>query len=249
MRRFYLLSTQPNRQAIPYLTAQQMRRIDELAVEHGLSIIQMMENAGYQMADFIRKKYSSKKKVLALAGKGGNGGDALAAARHLINWGYQLTCLLASSPGKLKKEARQQYNILHSIKAKLLEYPQNQKINFSQFDLIIDGLLGYSVSGDPRPPYDELIEQANACGKPIISFDVPSGMDATTGQAYRPSIKATDTLTLALPKTCFQNPSIRNYVGSLYLVDIAVPVKVYECLGIKIPLLFDKKSIVKIKEI
>jgi NAD(P)H-hydrate epimerase len=95
-------------------------------------------------------------------------------------------------------------------------------------DLVIDAVIGYSLSGAPRGPTAALIRAANHCGSPILSLDVPSGVDAASGIVYDPAIRATATLTLALPKEGLGNPAAREYVGELYLGDISVPSKLYQ---------------------
>jgi NAD(P)H-hydrate epimerase len=76
-----------------------------------------------------------------------------------------------------------------------------------------------------------IIKDANASGRPILALDLPSGINATTGEAYVPCIKATATLTLALPKTGFLAPGASQYVGDLYLADISIPRKAYQGFG------------------
>jgi NAD(P)H-hydrate epimerase len=112
-------------------------------------------------------------------------------------------------------------------------------------DLLIDGLIGYGLEGNPRDRIATMIEDANSSGRPILALDVPSGMNATTGEAYKPCIKATATLTLALPKTGFLARSTSSYVGDLYLADISVPRKVYESFGQK-SVLFQRDILMRI---
>jgi len=98
-----------------YYTAQQMKKIDMLAVKNGLEIRQMMELAGWHMLDIIKKlKISKAKNILVVSGIGNNGGDALCAARHLSNHGYSIEILLAKS--KLKADAFHQMNLLKKMK-------------------------------------------------------------------------------------------------------------------------------------
>jgi NAD(P)H-hydrate epimerase len=112
--------------------------------------------------------------------------------------------------------------------------------------LIIDALIGYGISGDPRQPVAGWIESANNSGKPILALDAPSGLDATTGIPGNPCIKAAATLTLALPKTGLLTRQAKNYVGELYLADISVPPELYLHLGIEVPNLFASDSILKV---
>ena len=92
---------------------------------------------------------------------------------------------------------------------------------------MLDSLLGYSARGNPREPIGGLIRKANASGVPILSVDIPSGLDATDGEPSDPCVEAKATVTLGFPKTGFLNPRSRRYVGELYLGDVSLPVEVY----------------------
>src|SRR2546425_3519647 len=113
------------------------------------------------------------------------------------------------------------------------------------YDLLIDGLMGYGLEGNPRDRVAMIIEDANSSGRPILALDLPSGMNATSGEAYDPCIKATATLTLALPKTGFLSPSASLYLGALYLADISIPRKVYQSFG-RQNILFQNDTLPKI---
>src|SRR5207245_7746536 len=112
-------------------------------------------------------------------------------------------------------------------------------------ELLIDGLIGYGLEGNPRDRIAMIIKDANASGRPILGLDLPSGMNATTGEAYDPCIKATTTITLALPTTGFLAPSASPLVGDLFLADISIPHRVYESFG-QHSMLFQKQTTVKI---
>lgn len=109
---------------------------------------------------------------------------------------------------------------------------------FSVPAVIVDALVGYSLSGSPRGGTARLIEMANASGKPIVALDVPSGVSAADGRTYEPAIRATATLTLALPKTALGGDDARALSGDLYLADISVPPALYRRLGLEVAPLF-----------
>ena len=94
-------------------------------------------------------------------------------------------------------------------------------------DLVVDAIIGYSLRGAPTGAAAALIRAANEHGAPVLSLDVPSGLDATTGEARDPCVSATATLTLALPKQGLYSPAARPHVGELYLADIGVPRQLY----------------------
>ena len=112
--------------------------------------------------------------------------------------------------------------------------------------MILDALIGYGLTGDPRGPIAEWIERADAASRPILSLDTPSGLDETTGVPGLPCIRATATLTLALPKTGLLTPAARAFVGDLYLADISVPPELYRRLGWDVGPLFADDTIIRI---
>jgi len=110
--------------------------------------------------------------------------------------------------------------------------------------LVVDALVGYSLRGDPSGRVAELIDWTNAANAPVLALDVPSGLDATTGRAANPSVAATATLTLALPKLGLLEA---HEVGELYLADISVPPLVYERMGLLVPKLFTEDGLVEVQ--
>ena len=218
---------------IQYLTSSQMTKVDKLAMESGISILQMMELAGKHIADFAASL--KPKKVIILFGKGNNGGDGLATARHLSIKGIKVEIIPASQ--KNTKYVNHHLKILKSM-----GITPKKSFKADKNTVIIDSLLGYNIKGDPKGKYKELINKANdskKLGTKIISFDIPSGMNPDSNKHHNPYVKADYTLTLALPKKSLKK------VKNLYLVNIGIPGSVYKKLRIK-PYIFDKKDLIKI---
>jgi NAD(P)H-hydrate epimerase len=101
-------------------------------------------------------------------------------------------------------------------------------------DLVVDGVIGYSLRGAPRGAAARLIRWANGQDAPVLALDVPSGVDTTTGTVSDPAIRATATMTLALPKVGLRASGVSDYVGELYLADISVPPALYAALDLDI---------------
>ena len=99
---------------------------------------------------------------------------------------------------------------------------------------IIDSLIGYHLDGAPRGDFATAINLINESGKRVVSYDLPSGVDATTGECYSPCVKANVTLTLALPKRVFKNKKAKQYFGRVYLADIGIPEFLYKKVNPKI---------------
>jgi NAD(P)H-hydrate epimerase len=111
--------------------------------------------------------------------------------------------------------------------------------------LIVDGLIGYRLTGAPRGAVSDLIRWANAQPAPILALDVPSGLDTTSGTVFDPAIRATATMTLALPKAGLRAQGVEAYVGELYLADIGVPPSLYAepALALEVGPLFAESEI------
>lgn len=235
---------------IPYISQQEMIEVDRLMVEaYGINLLQMMENAGGQLAALARERFlcnrPAERKILVLAGSGGNGGGALVSARNFYNWGSEVKLLLTKSPDQLSEATRHQAKILGELGVDL-ESDQIPPESYHP-DLIIDGLIGYNLQGSPRGRAADLINWANLQDGPILALDLPSGLHATTGEVFSPVIQAAATLTLALPKLGLKNAP-QPVVGELYLADIGVPPILYAqpTLKMKVGPLFSKSSILRL---
>jgi NAD(P)H-hydrate epimerase len=228
-----------------YVTAEEMRRIDDVTIRgFQVDVLMLMENAGRATATMARQILQGTiigKRVACLVGGGNNGGDGMVAARHLANWGADVRVIVGTTKEKTKDVPLEQLRILEKMGIAIL----STNYALRDFDLLIDGLIGYGLEGNPRDRVATIIKDANASGRPILALDLPSGMNATTGEAYDPCIKATATVTLALPKTGFLSSSASPYVGDLYLADISIPRKVYESFG-QLDILFQDDILLKI---
>jgi len=200
-----------------------MREVDRLMIEElGIELLQMMENAGRNLARLAIDRFDVHTAAV-LAGSGGNGGGGMTAARHLANAGVATAVVLARRTDELMPVPRDQLDILERMGVPIVEA-------IGEVELIIDALVGYSLDGDPRGRTAALIVEANEHAAPVLSLDIPSGVDATTGRVGEPAIVAAATLTLALPKTGMAHA--RANVGELYVADISVPPSVYDDLGV-----------------
>jgi NAD(P)H-hydrate epimerase len=233
------------RAGVVYVTAEEMRRIDDITIrEFQMDVVILMENAGRAIATMARQMLEGTiigKRVACLVGGGNNGGDGMVAARHLANWGADVEVIVGTTKDRMKSVPLGQLHILEKIGTPIL----STDYVLRDYDLLIDGLIGYGLEGNPRDIVAMIIKDANVSGRPILALDIPSGMNATSGEAYDPCIKATATLTLALPKTGFLAPSASPYVGDLYLADISIPRKVYQSFGQQ-NILFQDDTIMKI---
>jgi NAD(P)H-hydrate epimerase len=236
--------------SVTTVSVDQMREVDRLMTEEvGITLLQMMENAGRCLATHARGMLGGDargRQVLVLAGRGGNGGGGLAAARRLVGWGAAVTVVLAQSPNDMRGVPRQQLAILEWIGIPVRVVADGITDPLTDADLVIDALIGYSLRGAPAGPVAALIRAANSSGRPILALDLPSGLNGDSGEASDPTVRATQTLTLALPKRGLLAAAARPWVGQLHLADISVPEKVYERLGLKVGPIFAQSDIIAI---
>jgi len=213
---------------VPAVTTEQMREIDRIAVEEtGPNLYQMMENGGRNLATLALEtlgENSDRSRILVLAGTGGNGGGGICAGRHLANRGVPVVLCMAE-PLRLSEVAKWQYRVFSATPAKTLSAAN---LKAERFDLILDALIGYSLTGAPSGVYSDLIHWANSTGARILSLDVPSGLDSTTGGTPGPVIGAEATMTIALPTTGL----IAGKHGRLFLADIGIPLETYRRLDL-----------------
>jgi hydroxyethylthiazole kinase-like uncharacterized protein yjeF len=219
-----------------------MAEADRIASEElGIPLELLMENASHQIAVAARLFLGgvAGKAIVALAGSGNNGGDALGALRHLSGWGATVRAVLSGPAERLRPPARRQHDILASLGVRFDDAT-------GAGDLLIDGLLGYSVAGAPRDAVADLIRAANASRLPILAVDLPSGMHPDTGEPLGITIRAALTVTLALPKRGLMMTQSRALIGDLLLADIGIPPQAFDRLGIVTRGLFESGDLVRI---
>lgn len=236
---------------VPFITTEQMREVDRAAVEdYGILLLQMMENAGRSLACLCRSRFLQGdprgKRVLVLAGRGGNGGGGLVCARHAHNWGADVVVKVTARASALSDASRHQLDILQVMGVQV--EVATQEMEFPAGDLVVDALVGYGLRGVPTGATASLIRAANASGFPVVSLDVPSGVDSTTGSVHDPAIRATATMTLALPKKGLRSKDARDYVGELYLADIGIPSQLYKrpALGLTVGHIFATRDTIRL---
>ena len=194
--------------------------MDALAAERfGVSVEWLMEAAGWQIARFVRQR------AAVVCGVGNNAGDGLAAARHLDRWGRlaSVSCVDAS---RLRGAAAAELGALRRLGVAV-----SDELELEDADVIVDAIFGTGLGRAPEGKFAEWIEAINHSGKSVIAVDVPSGLDAETGVAYSPAVKANATITLGLPK-----PGLDRFGGRVAVADIGVPLEAYAAVGVDVPM-------------
>ncbi len=236
---------------VPSLTTEQMIEVDRAMMQDlRIELIQMMENAGRHLAHLARVRFfdgnPSSKKVVILAGTGGNGGGALVCARRLHTWGALVQVVVTHPSTNFTPVPAHQLDILRRMNVPVFQADMITQVRIPE--LIVDGLIGYRLQGAPHGMVADLIRWANAQAAPILALDVPSGVDGTTGSVLDPAIRATATMTLALPKAGLRTPAAQAQVGELYLADIGVPPTLYAepALSLRVGALFAESEILRL---
>jgi len=227
---------------VPAVTAEEMREVDRIAVEEfGLGILQMMENAGRNLAQTaLSMLHGTQREVTVLAGSGGNGGGGLCCARHLHNRGFEVWVVLEGGESSLTAAARNQLEILGAAGVQPMD-PSHASDLLRGSQLVVDALIGYGLRGAPKGQTAELIDLCNDHAKQILALDVPSGLNATTGEIAGSVVHPDTTLTVALPKT-----GLHSLPGELYLADIGIPPQVFHRLGLRLEPPFKKHYCVRL---
>ncbi len=235
---------------VPHLTTEQMIEVDRAMMEdYRIDLVRMMENAGRNLAHLARERFlngdPAGRSVVVLAGTGGNGGGALVAARRLHNYGAAVSVFVTKPDEEFAPVPGEQLDLLRRMGIAIGAADEIDR--GGPADLVLDGVIGYSLRRTPRGDAAALIRWANEQAAPVLSLDAPSGVDTTTGTVFDPAIRATATMTLALPKEGLRVPGVEPYVGDLYLADISVPSELYaRFLGMDLAPIFAKSDILRL---
>jgi len=217
----------------PALTREQSRRVDKLAVEqYGLTGLVLMENAGRGVADTLCE-LGIAGPVMICCGKGNNAGDGFVIARHLDLRGHTVRVVLWAQPDELHGDARANFRILQKADVPIEVFGSEHDADrlarlLDGAAWIVDALLGTGIQGEPRPPFDTVIDQLNAAAVPILAVDLPSGLDCDTGAPAVHTIRAAHTCTFVAAKTGFLKPGAAAYTGKLHVLDIGQPRKLLD---------------------
>jgi len=228
-------------ESVPALSRESCRELDRLAEErYGLIGLVLMENAGRSLAEATLPRAGSRPKVLVVAGPGSNGGDGFVAARHIANAGVRVGVVTLGEPA----EGSDACVNLRAIEAMGLPIVDGsggaaQAIErvvkrLGGCSCVIDAVFGTGLSRAPEGAMAEAIRTIVLLGDrgaEVVSADVPSGLDADTGQALGDCVRADLTVSFAVRKIGFQKPGASAYLGEVRIGDIGVPRELAEELA------------------
>ncbi|MDD3879478.1 MAG: NAD(P)H-hydrate dehydratase [Syntrophomonas sp.] len=224
---------------VKILTAQEMKDIDGRASsEYNIPSLILMENAGIRTVEVVEDllESSQDKKVLILAGKGNNGGDGLVVARHLINSGAHVDVFLLADSNEMTPDSYTNYRILLQMSQNIFPLQVEEDLDrlmlaLLSCDMIVDAIYGIGFQGQMNDFDSRIVKMVNWSKAPVVAVDIPSGVEADSGQVHGEAIQASHTVSFALPKIGLLLEPGKDYVGSLSVADISIPA----------PLLQDKR--------
>lgn len=205
----------------PLLSASEMQSVDEWAIEErGVPSLRLMETAGAAVA-YAAGQIARPGPVRVLCGKGNNGGDGVVAARRLLDAGYEVDLILLWPPEDLSEDSR--VNLRRWAGEVLQPEPEGIADLLAGSGVVVDAIFGTGFSGSPRGPAASAIGAVNDCGAPVVAADIPSGVDADSGEVEGPAVRADVTVTFHAPKVGQRVAPGKGHCGQLRVTDIGIP--------------------------
>jgi NAD(P)H-hydrate epimerase len=192
--------------------------------EYGIPGIVLMENAGRGCAELLMRLNPDRKPTVILCGPGNNGGDGFVMARHLDNAGWPVCVSPWETGSQMTVEVRA--GRIVAEKCDLLIPPRCGAIAPGSW--VVDALFGTGLNRSIDASLDASIAAFNASEHPILSIDIPSGLDCDTGEPIGPTVRATHTATFVAPKRGFLNPASKQWTGEVHVIDIGAPRKLID---------------------
>jgi hydroxyethylthiazole kinase-like uncharacterized protein yjeF len=228
------------------LNAVQMREADRRTTDEvGVPSIVLMENAGRQVVTAIEATFDGAASLTyaVLCGKGQNGGDGFVVARTLLERGIDVSVFLVGRDVDVRGDARTNLQILSNLSMDVVEIADGAAWELHAptvlaADVVVDAIFGTGLKGPVAGLVESIVEDLNASDTPVVSIDLPSGLDASDANVPGPAVEATMTVTFGAPKIPHVLPPAELHVGSLVIADIGIPRSVIEHLdGPRIDLL------------
>lgn len=217
------------------LTRAEVREADRIAREVlGLPVLCLMENAGRGLSDVTDEEIGSYAcdSVAVVAGKGKNGGDGLVAARHLLTRGIPVRVILVAPPSSFDPagDPGRQLGVLRSLGIPVLDAStpaglEEARSGLGSRELVVDAVLGTGLAGPVRGHARQVLEWLRDCGRPVVAADIPSGLDADTGEELGPVPTCVATATFLALKAGLLRGSGPRRCGRVVVCDLGVPVK------------------------
>ena len=207
-----------------YSATQVLENEEKVSLSQNIPMFDLMEKAGRCCFSFIQENCHNVSHVLVLCGKGNNGGDGFVIARLAQEMAMNVTVYLCADSESLVGDAKTAFDHLQKTNATIIFHSElqltNEFLQDNEYDIIIDALFGIGFKGILASEYIALIDVVNDFQATVISVDVPSGVDATTGQVSTTAIVADITITFIVFKQGLLTGKAAQYIGQLYLADL-----------------------------
>ena len=235
------------------LSVAAIRQVDRTAVEQfHMHPLVLMENAALQCAQWLQRHFTSPRRMTVLCGRGNNGGDGLAIARHMRLAGWDVRSVVLGPVDALSGDALANYRILTArghARCLVRDSATGQSVLpdelsrgatesrgvdqqiatwIAEAEVLVDAMLGTGASGTPRAPLDQWIQCANAARGQRVAIDIPTGLDASTGQTAAIAFRAAHTLTFVALKPGFAAAEARALLGEVHAMPIGIPQELVE---------------------
>jgi len=206
------------------LSAREMRAIELNSEYLGVSTLQLMENAGRAVASEIASRFSPPSRVVVYSGTGKNGGDGMVVARHLASLGYAVSLVLVGNEDNIRDEVvisnwKAVKEMQRSIQVHIAY--DSSLIGIEDCEVTVDALLGTGARGAPRPPILQAVKAINESKSFKVAVDIPTGVDADSGETEGEAVKADLTITFHKEKTGLARA--KKYVGELRVASVGIP--------------------------
>jgi len=214
---------------IPLLSRDQIRAFDRCAIEEcAVPSLVLMENAGRGAAEIIERRAQDRAgPIRIVCGPGNNGGDGFVVARRLLSRGKRVTVLLAASHDRLAGDARANYNAWIGLGGPTVAISDANAGRLADelgaAGIVVDALLGTGLDREVTGFFASVIDGINRAPGLRIALDIPSGLDANTGQPLGIAVRADETVTFAEHKLGLWTSTGAEYAGRITRVDIGVP--------------------------
>ena len=215
----------------PIYTIEQIRRLEQLAVQSGISEQLLMTRAGEAAFEYLRDTWPKAKHLVVICGKGNNAGDGYMLASLAHHHDYQVTILYLAHPDDLTGTAQWAARQAQATSVSMQAWDEAMRLTT---DVIIDALLGIGIQGEVSWDYQQVISWINAQQKPVLAMDVPSGVEVDTGRVNTVAVKAQQTITFIGAKLGLYTGAAVDYCGEICIADLNLPVNLLQSIPTEI---------------
>jgi NAD(P)H-hydrate epimerase len=215
----------PLKPSLALYSAEQIKQIEQRYSDSLNGTYPLMERAGASVFHHLLQKWPETKHILVVTGKGNNAGDGFIVARLATERRLKVTLCYLEKPSELTGDALRAYQKISHRSVKTVDY---DRVDYANYDLVVDAMLGTGIKGKLREPYLSFIQKVNASPIPVLSVDLPTGLEADTGFVHSDAIHANMTVTMVGQKKGIYTGDSANYRGAVELSELDIPSALFE---------------------